>query len=170
MSKVNYKKCLELNSAYMPTKIINSDRAYIVSLKGNAEILHSHPEKFGLANPELEIYRPSVIKVKSFFQGNVHIEKYSREKVFLRDDYTCVYCGDRDKKNCTIDHVYPKSKGGKDSFENCVTSCLDCNREKNDLTIKEWGREEPNPKRPHYLMFLNNLTAVPEDWKHYLLW
>lgn len=170
MSKTNYRKCLLLNKSYMPTQIINSDRAYIISLKGNAEILHSHPEKFGLANPSLEVYRPSVIRVNSYFEGNIHQEKYSRDKVFQRDDYTCVYCGERDKKNNTIDHVHPKSKGGKDSFENCVTACLECNREKNNLTIKEWGREHPNPKRPHYMMFLNNLGTIPEDWKFYLLW
>lgn len=171
--EVNYRKCLELNSSYMPTKIINSDRAYIVSLKGNAEIIHTHPETFGLANPELEIYRPSVIRVKSYFNTKFHNVKYSRENVFQRDDYTCVYCGgakQTGRKDCTIDHVTPRSKGGEDSFENCVTSCFKCNQEKDDLTIKEWGREEPNPKRPHYLMILNNLGTIPEDWKKYLLW
>lgn len=169
--KINYRKCLELNSAYMPTKIIDSDRAYIVTMKGNAEIIHSHPESFNLVNPELEILRPSVIRTKKYFQGTIHTEeKYSREKVFQRDDYTCVYCGTRDKKNCTLDHVVPRSKGGEDSFENCVTACQKCNSDKDDLTVKEWGREEPNPKRPHYLMLLNNLGTIPEEWKTYLLW
>jgi 5-methylcytosine-specific restriction endonuclease McrA len=174
--KIDYSKCLELNSAYMPTKIISSDRAFIVSLKGNAEIIHHHidkegnPIKFGLVNPELEIFRPSVIRTKKYFDSRFHHVKYSRENVFKRDDYTCVYCGTRDRKDCTIDHVIPQSKGGKDSFENCVTACKKCNQEKDDLTIKEWGREDPNPKRPHYLMILNNLGTIPEEWKKYLLW
>lgn len=154
----------------MPTKIIDSDRAYILSLKGNAQILHEHKETFELANPKLKIYRPSVIRVNTYFNSKFHNVKYSRDNVFLRDDYTCVYCGKRDKKNCTIDHVVPQSKGGIDSFENCVTACFECNQEKDDLTIKEWGREEPNAKRPHYLMFLNNLGTIPEEWKYYLLW
>lgn len=168
--KVDYTKCLELNSSYMPTKIITSDRAYIVTLKGNAEIIHEHDKTFGLVNPELKIKRPSVIRTKKFFNSRFHHVKYSRENVFKRDDYTCVYCGKRDRKDCTIDHVLPQSKGGKDSFENCVTSCFKCNQEKDDLTIKEWGREDPNPKRPHYLMILNNLGTIPDDWKKYLLW
>jgi hypothetical protein len=154
----------------MPTKIINSDRAYIVCLKGNGEILHEHDETFELVNPELKIKRPSVVRVKSYFEGTFHHVKYSRDNVFKRDDFTCVYCGKRDRNDCTIDHVLPQSRGGQDSFENCVTACFSCNQEKDDLTIKEWGREHPNPKRPHYLMLLNNLDTIPEDWKRYLLW
>jgi len=168
--KIDYGKCLELNASYMPTKIISSDRAYIVSLKGNADVIHEHPKTFGLVNPELQIYRPSVIRTKKYFESRFHHVKFSRDNVFKRDDYTCVYCGKRDKKDCTIDHVIPQSKGGVDSFENCVTACFKCNQEKDDLTIKEWGREEPNPKRPHYLMILNNLGTIPDDWKKYLLW
>lgn len=168
--KVNYKKCLELNSAYIPTKIINSDRAYIVSMKGNAEIIHEHPETFELVNPELKINRPSVIRTRKYFNSRFHNIKYSRENVFKRDDYTCVYCGKRDTRNCTIDHVLPQCKGGDDSFENCVTACFKCNQEKDDLTIKEWGREHPNPKRPHFILLLNNLGEIPEEWKKYLLW
>lgn len=168
--KINYRKCLELNSAYLPTKIIDSDRAYIVHMKGNAEILHSHPETFELVNPELKIFRPSVVRTKAYFPSKFTNVKYSPENVFKRDDYTCVYCGNKNKKDCTIDHVMPRSKGGGDSFENCVTACFQCNQEKNDLTIKEWGREHPNPKRPHYLMLLSNIESIPEDWKQYLLW
>ena len=89
MSKINYKRCLELNSAYLPTKIINSDRAFILYLKGNAEIIHSHPETFKLVNPSLEIYRPSVIRVNKYFNGKIHKVKFS-EKMFLKEITTLV--------------------------------------------------------------------------------
>lgn len=166
------KKCLELNSGYMPSKIIDSDRAFILYLKGNAEIVHEHDEFFNLVKPEHKIKRPSVIRVKKYFTDNKFVNvKYSRENVFKRDGYTCVYCNKRDRNDCTVDHVLPRSKGGEDSFENCVTSCTRCNREKDDLTIKEWGREHPNPKRPHYLMLISNIEEnIPDDWKKYLLW
>lgn len=167
--KINTRKCLELNSSYMPTKIINSDRAYILTLKGNAEVVHEHPETFELVNPELNILRPSVIRVKQYFEGRIHTVKYSRENVFKRDDYKCVYCGRRDRKNCTLDHVHPRSKGGRDSFENCVTACVECNREKDNLTLKEWGRENPNPKRPHFLLLMKDLQCIPNEWLNYLL-
>lgn len=142
MSKINYKRCLELNSAYLPTKIINSDRAFILYLKGNAEIIHSHPETFKLVNPSLEIYRPSVIRVNKYFNGKIHKVKFSRENVFKRDNYTCVYCNVRDKNNCTLITYTHLLKVEKTVFENCVTAYCKCNREKDNLTIKEWGREQ----------------------------
>ena len=168
-NKVNYKRCLELNSAYLPTKIIDSDRAYILYLKGNAEIIEEHPETFKLVNPSLEIYRPSVIRVNKYFNGKIHKVKFSRENVFKRDNYTCVYCGEDEPRAMTIDHVIPKSKGGEDSFENCVTACRPCNADKDDLTLEEWGREHPNPYRPHFLQMMKHIDYVPQDWLKYLI-
>lgn len=169
MKKIDFRKCLVLDSSYLPRQIVTSERAYVVSLKGNADILHEHPEKFGLVNPELEIFRPSVIRVPRFINLDIHKVPCNRDNVFRRDNYTCVYCGEDDARAMTLDHVIPKSKGGKDTWENLVTACKPCNSEKNDLTIEEWGREDPNPRRPHYLMFLKNLGQIPEEWKKYLL-
>ena len=69
----------------------------------------------------------------------------------------------------TIDHVIPKSKGGEDSFENCVTACRPCNADKDDLTLEEWGREHPNPYRPHFLQMMKHIDYVPQDWLKYLI-
>jgi 5-methylcytosine-specific restriction endonuclease McrA len=53
----------------------------------------------------------------------------------VRDDFECVYCGT--KKNLNIDHVFPQSKGGKNTFENTVTSCVSCNNRKGGRTLRE---------------------------------
>lgn len=167
-----FKRCLVLDSSYMPRQVIDSTRAYVIFSKGNAEIIADHPEIFKLANPDNIIHRPSIIRVPKFINLDITRVPFSRENVFKRDGYTCVYCEDdysHMKKVLTIDHVHPKSRGGEDSFENCVTACLQCNHEKDDLTIKEWGREHPNPKRPHYLMMLQSLDYIPEAWMTYLL-
>ena len=169
MRKPDYRKCLVLDSGYMPRQIITSERAFVVSLKGNANIIHNHPEKFGLVNPDLEIYRPSVIVVPKYINTHFYKLPPTRDNIFKRDDYTCVYCGYNDMRAMTLDHVIPKSKGGEDTWENLVTACRGCNSEKDNLTIEEWGKEHPNPKRPHRLMFLKKLTYIPEEWKKYLL-
>ena len=62
----------------------------------------------------------------------------------------------------------PKSKGGKDSWDNLVTACRRCNSEKADLSVEEWGRENPQPMRPHYLMLMKQTNYIPEEWKPYL--
>lgn len=66
--------------------------------------------------------------------------RYSRKLIFKRDDYQCMYCGDKPGvKKLSIDHVVPRAKGGKTSCENCVTSCIECNSRKADRTMVEAG-------------------------------
>lgn len=60
-----------------------------------------------------------------------------RQDVFLRDDFTCVYCGRRGVR-LECDHVIPVARGGSHNPENLATSCLDCNRSKRDKTVVEW--------------------------------
>lgn len=51
-----------------------------------------------------------------------------RSAVYARDEYTCVTCGADDK--LSLDHIHPRSKGGKDTFENLQTMCIPCNSRK----------------------------------------
>ena len=63
--------------------------------------------------------------------------KYSKRNVHARDSYTCQYCG---SKGTTIDHVIPKSRGGRsDCFENTVSCCKPCNAKKGDKLPSEVG-------------------------------
>lgn len=166
MSK--YKKTLVLDSSYIPRSVISTERAFVISYKGNAEIISEYPESFKLVNPELDIAKPSIIRI--FKYVNVPFTKValSRENIYKRDNYECIYCGADNKKNLTIDHVIPKSKGGKDSWDNLVTSCKKCNGEKSDLTLEEFGKVIPKPIRPHYLMLMKKVDYLPDEWKKYL--
>lgn len=166
-----HNKTLVLDASYIPRAIIDSARAFAIFYKGNAEIVENHDSLFGVVNPDLQIYKPSIIRIKKNIRTNfLKAGRPSRENVFKRDSWTCVYCGCTDKKTLTIDHVIPKSRGGKDTWENLVTACFDCNQEKNDLTIKEWGKPQPVAKKPHFLMLLKTVTYIPEEWKVYLLY
>lgn len=62
--------------------------------------------------------------------------RYSKKKLFARDNHTCAYCG---KEANTVDHIVPRSKGGLSTWENTVASCLRCNHKKRDRTPKEAG-------------------------------
>lgn len=58
--------------------------------------------------------------------------------LFNRDKYICAYCGSVYKKHIlTRDHIIPVSKGGPDTWENCVTSCQGCNQYKGDKTLEQ---------------------------------
>ncbi len=166
MSK--FQKTLVVDSTFMARSIISAERAFVISYKGNAEIIAEHPETFGLVNPELQINKPSIIRVFKYVKQNMHKVPLTRENVYRRDNYECVYCGCSNQKILTLDHVIPQSKGGKDTWDNLVTACRPCNAEKADLTLDEYGKEIPSPKRPHYLMLLKSITHVPEEWKPFL--
>ena len=162
------KKCLVLDQSYTPRSIISSERAFVIYFKGNADIVHSHDEVFKLVNPDLLIRKPSIIRVPTYIRQGYHKVPLTRENIFKRDGYKCVYCGEYHKNAMSLDHVIPKSKGGKDTFENLVTCCMPCNCEKDDLTIEEWGKEHPNPKKPHYLMLMKTTKVIYDEWKPYL--
>ncbi len=62
-----------------------------------------------------------------------------RNFVFARDDFTCVYCGERGGR-LECDHVIPVSRGGGHSPDNLATACFSCNRSKRDKLLSEWIR------------------------------
>jgi 5-methylcytosine-specific restriction endonuclease McrA len=166
MSK--YLKTLVVDSSFMARSIISTERAFVISYKGNAEVVADHPETFGLVNPNLQINKPSIIRVFKYVNQQIHNVPLNRENVYKRDNYECVYCGCSTPKLLTLDHVIPQSKGGKDSWDNLVTACRTCNSEKSDLTLEEYGKEIPEPKRPHYLMLMRSVIEIPKEWEPFL--
>jgi hypothetical protein len=169
-------KTLVLNSGYIPTQIIDSTRAFVVFYKGNADVVANHPDHyFSTPTTKHEYPKPSIIRVNKWINVNNNGVPLSRENIYKRDEFCCVYCGyygGKAGKNLTLDHVFPRSKGGEHTWENVVTACKNCNSEKADLLIEEWGREHPNPKRPHYLLMLkkNAVSIIPEEWKPFLFY
>jgi len=163
-----YQKTLVVDSSFMARSIISTERAFVISYKGNAEVVAEHPETFGLVNPNLQIYKPSIIRVYQFVKQHIHKVPLTRENVYKRDNYECVYCGYSNIKMLTLDHVIPQSKGGKDTWDNLVTACRQCNGEKSDLTLEEYGKQIPTPYRPHYLMLLKQLDHIPKEWETFL--
>mgnify|MGYP006426832579 FL=1 len=162
-------KCLIVDSAYMPRSIISVERAFAIAYKGNAEVIYEYDEYFKLAKSnKLEIKKPSTIRVFKYVNKPFYKVPLRRENIYKRDNYACVYCGETKRKELTLDHVIPQSKGGPNTWENLVTACKRCNGEKDDLLLAEWGRAIPKPQRPHYLMLLKNIKNMPEEWKPFL--
>lgn len=167
MSK--FRKCLVIDSGYIARSIISTERAFVIFYKGNAEVVAKHPESFGLVNKDLDIKKPSIIRVKTYVDLKFQKVSLNRENIYKRDNFECVYCGCSDKRALTLDHVIPQSKGGPNTWDNLVTACKKCNGEKADLSVEEYTKEIPNPKRPHYIMLMKNVNYdIPEEWKDFL--
>jgi CRISPR/Cas system Type II protein with McrA/HNH and RuvC-like nuclease domain len=126
-------KVLVLNSDYTPLNITTVIRGFVLVNKGKAEILKS------AENPIITGYqkfvRPVIIRLYNYVKYRSGDLKINRSRIFKRDLHQCVYCGSR--KNLTIDHVIPKSRGGDNSWNNLVTCCSPCNRKKGDKTPEE---------------------------------
>ena len=164
-----YQKTLVVDSSFMARSIISTERAFVICYKGNAEVIADHPVTFGLVNPELLINKPSIIRVYKYVKQHISKVPLTRENVYRRDNFECVYCGASNLKLLTLDHVIPRSKGGPNSWDNLVTACKFCNSEKADLTLEEYGKEIVEPKRPHYFMLMKQLTHIPVEWEKFLL-
>ena len=73
-----------------------------------------------------------------------------REQIFARDEYQCVYCGERfEPADLTVDHVQPKMRGGDRSGGNLVTACSACNARKGALRLSQFLRDDP-AARTHF--------------------
>ena len=88
--------------------------------------------------------------------------------VLRRDGHRCQYCGSAER--LTLDHVLPRSRGGKDAWENLVAACTPCNNKKSNRTPEEAGMPlARRPFRPSHVMYMRDLVGtLDETWKPYL--
>ena len=130
-------RCVVLNATYEPITIVSSKRALILYLEGKAMIVDEHPELV-VRSPSQTFPVPTSIVLKHFVKGRMVFRTkalLTQRNLFIRDQYTCQYCG-RSKQQIkhseflTRDHVIPRHMGGKDIWENVVTSCNSCNNKK----------------------------------------
>lgn len=104
---------------------------------------------------------PAVMILKEYEKRKTSI-RFSKHNVFLRDAYTCQYCGDDvSKKTATLDHVLPTSHGGKTVWENCTTACGNCNALKgNNKKIVP----KMKPHKPSYYELVEKRKKM--SWEH----
>lgn len=126
---------LVLNSDYSPLNVTSLQRGFVLVDKGKAEVIKKGEED--IVTSIGNFVRPLVIRLLNYIKFRPKTIKVNRRRIFKRDDYTCQYCGS--KKNLTIDHVVPRSRGGKNTWKNMVTCCFRCNSNKGNLTPEEAG-------------------------------
>jgi 5-methylcytosine-specific restriction endonuclease McrA len=99
--------------------------------------------------------------------------KFSRESVFARDKYRCGYCGRQFQRgSLTLDHIIPKSLGGKTTWDNIISACGECNAHKADLPLHKCGMTlKIKPHAPRWMDPIRNLYKkgrVCKSWEHFL--
>lgn len=127
-------------------------------------------------SPTHEVKLPSVLALKEFIP-NVRNPAFTRFNVFLRDRFSCQYCGQPFKAHqLTFDHVVPRSRGGRTSWDNIVTACQCCNTVKGNRMPKDCGMiPRYSPKQPSIYELQENGRKFPpnflhESWGDFLYW
>ncbi len=161
---------LVLNASYEPLNVVSVRRAVVLLLKEKAQLVETAESV--LRSEHITLPKPVVIRLVTYVRiphrWNLPV---SRRGVLARDGYTCQYCGTQPgKRNLTVDHVVPRSRGGSKCWENLVAACAPCNRRKGGRLAKEVGmRLVSKPARPRYiaLAFIEG-EVRNEVWQKYL--
>jgi 5-methylcytosine-specific restriction endonuclease McrA len=160
-------RTLVLNAGYEPLAVVSFKRALVLVMNQKATVVAIDPD-----NPVWGSTgswdRPSVIILRTYVRipSGRHVP-VSRRGVLRRDNNRCGYCGG---SAGTIDHVLPRSRGGKDSWENLVACCLRCNNLKGDRTPSEMNWTLCTvPRPPHGTSWLvRGIERAMPDWEEYL--
>jgi 5-methylcytosine-specific restriction endonuclease McrA len=188
---------LALNKLYLAIHIISARRAFCLLVKGLAEVVAWEQGQYAnydfeswcelsayraanfrqadddwVRTPNSEIQVPRVIRLFNYDRVPRQTVKFNRRNIFARDGNQCQYCGKRfPTPELSLDHVVPRSQGGKATWDNIVCACLDCNIRKGGRTPKQANltliRKPEKPKRSP-LVNLKLSNRKYESWKSFL--
>lgn len=128
-----------LNACSTPLKWIDWQRAVSMIVSDQAEVIETVDGEF-VRSTYLSIPMPAVVMLRKYVyvphvgRGGDPVDKTTRRAILTRDSSRCGYCGN---PGDTIDHIFPRSRGGQDSWDNLITACLPCNQKKRDRTPEE---------------------------------
>ena len=188
------RQVLVLNRLWQAVNITTVRRAFTLLCQGHAQIVSAHGgnhfsthdfeswRDFSSREPESEMVHtisfkvriPRVIVLLMFDRMPKKEIKFTRHNIFERDKNTCQYCARVfDRKELNLDHVLPRDKGGKTTWENIVCSCIRCNTRKANRLPHEVGmkliRQPERPKWRPFLQFtFHGHGPGHGDWKHFL--
>jgi 5-methylcytosine-specific restriction endonuclease McrA len=164
---------LVLNATYEPVHVTRVRRALVLMFKGVAQAEEINSAEIHSTSRTLPA--PSVIRLLSYRHIPQQTRALSRKNILLRDRYICQFCGRKfPAAELTLDHVFPRSRGGRSSWENLVACCYRCNNRKGDRTPEEAGLRlvrKPRPFTLHTSRQLMRLMANQEEkWRKYLFY
>jgi 5-methylcytosine-specific restriction endonuclease McrA len=187
-------RVLVLNRLWQPVNIVGTQRAFSLLLQDHAQVIYTGDSSFRMMDSaawlalseeevpgdneayvqtiRLRIRAPKVLLLRNYAQLPVKEVKFNRENLFERDNYRCQYCGNGfAAAQLNMDHVIPRDRGGRTSWENIVTSCIKCNtRKANRLPHQANMLLIRKPERPRWRPFVSSLIGqdYDSDWEHFV--
>lgn len=146
----------------IPLSIISWEESILYLVSEKAVVLEWYDDWF-VHSEHWTTQVPAVMILKNY-QKKKNAVRFSKQNVFLRDNYVCQYCSEPvNRKFATLDHVLPVSLGGKSTFENCVCACAKCNSAKgNNKKIVP----KTKPHKPTYFQLAEKRKKLGWDFQH----
>jgi 5-methylcytosine-specific restriction endonuclease McrA len=161
---------LVLNATYEPLSVVSVRRAVVLLLKEKAEIIEAAEAE--LRSEHLTIPRPLVIRLVYYVRIPYRVSlPLTRRTVLARDHYTCQYCGVQpSRKELTVDHILPRSRGGHTAWENVVAACQSCNGRKGSRTPEEANMKLlSKPIKPRFVaLAMIESSVARQAWRKYI--
>jgi len=178
---------LVLNRSYLPVHVTSARRAFTLLYQGIARVVNEQYQTFdfeawsqlavardaeAIGTPGGKIRIPRVIVLVAFDRLPKRHVRFSRINLMARDNFQCQYCGRRPHRaELNLDHVVPRSLGGRSTWENVVTSCVDCNRKKGGRTPRQAHvKLLRRPERPRWTPLANLMWSSVryQEWRPFL--
>ena len=185
---------LVLNRLWQAVNVVGVERAFSLLALEHAQVIYAEDGSFRLFDADAwfafsaetppseggrlihtvnqSVRVPSVLLLRRYDRMLLREMKFNRQNLFERDGYRCQYCGNSFvAKELNMDHVVPRDRGGKTSWENVVTSCIRCNSRKGNRDPNEAGmyllREPVRPRQRPFVSFLYG-RPIEDSWRHFI--
>ena len=160
-------KTLKLDLTYRPVGVIDCLEALVLCIVGKATAVEEYDSEVN--SPSVSFKIPSVIVLKNVVKFINQGLRPTRNNIIWRDHGKCQYCANNFAlSELTLDHVVPRSRGGKNTWTNLVACCKKCNQAKRDRTPEEAGMELlRKPLKPHNSV-LRHAHGIEPIWNIYL--
>jgi 5-methylcytosine-specific restriction endonuclease McrA len=170
---VDATRTLLLSQGYEPIKIIPWQRAMTLLTLDKVEVVEEYDAEVRACSLIIKV--PAVVRLRKAFRRHAKPVKFSRVNIYARDEYRCQYCGEKCSiDELTYDHVIPRSRGGRTTWENIVSCCYECNAVKANRTPGEACMKLlALPKRPTWIPAVQirvSAKSVPDAWRDYVYW
>jgi len=160
-------KTLKLDLTYRPVGVIDCLEALVLCIVGKATAVEEYDHEVN--SPSLSFKIPSVIVLKNVVKFMNQGLRPTRSNIIWRDHNKCQYCAnDFAAGELTLDHIVPRSRGGKNTWTNLVACCKKCNQTKRDRTPEEADMKLlKKPLKPHNSI-LRHANTIEPIWNIYL--
>jgi 5-methylcytosine-specific restriction endonuclease McrA len=160
---------LKLDSAFKPIEVISWEEAIVLTWLNKAWAVEFSDKWVHSATKAFQI--PSVIVLFRYVDQKFFTLPCTRKNVLIRDNNQCQYCAKSFREaDLTLDHVVPRSKGGKSTWKNVVAACKPCNQKKRDFLVENAPVSLiRRPMKPSYRSIIKKRIGNGNlKWKEYL--